>query len=65
MYLKKLHKTKVEVEYRFHETDIEINTKTSTTFFLIAFIGGLLSGVLGVGGATIYNPVFILMDMHP
>jgi len=31
----------------------------------MTFVGGFLSAYLGVGGATVYNPLLIALGKHP
>jgi len=39
--------------------------KTSITLSIMTVIGGFLSSFLGVGGASIYNPLLITLGKHP
>jgi len=64
-YMRKSYARKVESGYRFHESDTQFTLKNSINLSVITFIGGFLSAFLGVGGATVYNPLLIALNKHP
>lgn len=64
-YLRKQYKEKLECGYRFLPTDTQFTFKNCINFSIFTLVGGLLSGFLGVGGGTIYNPMLIEIGKHP
>ena len=59
------YEKKVKAGYRFHETDTQFTSKTSISLSIMTFVGGFLSAFLGVGGATVYNPLLIALGKNP
>ena len=37
----------------------------ATRLTIVSIIGGLMTGCLGIGGATVYNPMMIEMGKNP
>ena len=35
------------------------------TVTVIAFMGGLLSSLVGIGGGIIFSPLLVALDLHP
>lgn len=56
---------KVTAGYRFHESDTQFTMGQSVALTITTFVGGFLSAFLGVGGATVYNPLLIALNKHP
>ena len=56
---------KVSCGYRFHESDTQFTLGNSISLSIMTFVGGFLSAFLGVGGATVYNPLLIALNKHP
>ena len=46
-------------------SDIILDKKTLITLLNLGFWGGLLSGALGLGGGTIFNPVLLSLGLPP
>lgn len=46
-------------------SDIRYNGKQLVLLLTFAFFGGLVSGTLGIGGSSIFNPVMISMGVPP
>jgi uncharacterized membrane protein YfcA len=63
--LKKEYKYKVAIGYKFCPGDFECTTLNSLKLPLIAFIGGMIAGSLGIGAGLIFNPIIIQMGVHP
>jgi hypothetical protein len=59
------HERKVKCKYRFSEGDLQWTQTTVISVTLIAFFGGMLSSIVGVGGGIIFSPLLISLDMHP
>ena len=59
------YRLKEAVGYRFHAADVKWTPRTTSYLSSIAFICGLMAGLLGIGGGTIYNPLFVKMGKHP
>jgi uncharacterized membrane protein YfcA len=60
-YLKRRYERKVYLGYPFIQGDIVFTAKTSFLIPLISLLAGVISGLLGLGGGMITNP--ILMDL--
>lgn len=46
-------------------SDIRYDGKQLVLLLFFAFFGGLISGTLGIGGSSIFNPVMISMGVPP
>lgn len=64
-YLKKEYQNKLRIGYRFHKADIQWRFRQAGVLSTVSFFCGLLSGSLGIGGGTIYNPLLIKLGKHP
>lgn len=64
-YMRGSYTRKVAAGYRFHETDTQFTLSNAIFLSAATFVGGFLSAFLGVGGATIYNPLLIALNKHP
>ena len=47
------------------ESDLRFNQKTLTKLVVFAFLGGWVSGALGLGGGAVFNPVLLSMGVPP
>lgn len=70
MYLEKSSKIRDpdvldERESSVQEDGYSVNSKSMSLLPLFALIAGLLGGMLGFGGGTIINPLYLEMGMHP
>lgn len=62
---KKIYALKNKYQKGICESDILPEKKSLTQLLVLGFVGGWISGALGIGGGTIFNPVFISMNMTP
>lgn len=65
IHMRNMYSRKVACGYRFHESDTQFTLKNSISLSIMTFVGGFLSSFLGVGGATVYNPLLIALNKHP
>ncbi len=47
------------------KSDIIFTNKVITKLIICAFIGGWVSGALGLGGGAIFNPLLLSMGLPP
>lgn len=59
------HKNKTMIGYQFAEGDIKWTPKIIGISSTVAFIGGILAALAGVGGGIIFSPLMISMNVHP
>lgn len=59
------HKAKTVLGYTFAEGDIKWTPKIIGISGSVAFIGGILAALAGVGGGIIFSPLMISMNVHP
>ena len=64
-YSKKIYALKHKYQKGMCQSDIFPEKKPLTKLLVLGFVGGWISGALGIGGGTIFNPVFISMNMTP
>lgn len=65
VYLKALYLRKVKHEYEFKKGDLKWTIPKLILLVTIAFMTGLVSGALGLGGGVIFNPLFLELGLHP
>ena len=46
-------------------SDIDLNKKNMITLLGFSFVGGWVSGALGLGGGAIFNPLLLSMGLPP
>lgn len=51
--------------YDWDTQDIQWNYRRNNLLGLIGFFAGICAGMLGIGGGTILNPVFLLIGIRP
>ena len=56
---------KVKVGRGLHEQDLRFAGKKLFYLLFFAFVGGWVSGALGLGGGSIYNPLVISLGVPP
>lgn len=56
---------KVEIGYGVGEGEIKWNFAQTSILIGISFFGGILAAVVGIGGATIYSPLLLEMNVNP
>ena len=61
----KEQKLKVKVGRGLHEKDLRFAGKKLFYLLFFAFVGGWVSGALGLGGGSIYNPLMISLGVPP
>jgi uncharacterized membrane protein YfcA len=59
------HIEKKKTLYKFTEGDMKWTKEKIILVTVIAFSGGLLSSIVGVGGGIIFSPLLVSLDMHP
>lgn len=62
--LSKEHKQKVEAGYVFHSTDLKWDKNTCTQLFFNGLLVGLISSLLGVGGAIVSAPMLLRLGVE-
>lgn len=51
--------------YEWDTQDIQWNYKRNNILGCVGFIAGVCAGMLGIGGGTILNPIFLVIGMRP
>lgn len=64
-YALREYENKVYCKYKFTDGDLRWNLHTIYVITIIAFLGGLVSSIVGVGGGIIFSPLLVSLDMHP
>ena len=59
-----IHKLKRIEDYNFYEKDIHFDKKKILFLVISCFFAGMLSGILGIAGGIIMNPLFFSMNME-
>lgn len=59
------HMEKISTKYKFSDGDMRWTKQKVVYVTVIAFFGGLLSAIVGVGGGIIFSPLLVSLDMHP
>jgi uncharacterized membrane protein YfcA len=65
IYLKRHYSTKLRVHYEFKKGDIKWTIPKILIMSLIAFVAGILSSALGLGGGVVYNPLLLELGIPP
>lgn len=47
------------------DSDIRFTGSSITKLIMLALVGGFISGALGLGGGTIFNPILLKMGVPP
>ena len=55
----------MKVGYGFAQSDIKFTKSAIFKLVLSAFLGGWVSGALGLGGGAIFNPLLLSMGVPP
>lgn len=63
--VKKEQRLKVKLGRELLNCDIRLEGKTLVKLVVFAFLGGWVSGALGQGGGSIFNPVLLSMGVPP
>ena len=64
-YNKKEYALKVKGGRGLVDSDIKYTAKTLFNLIFFAFVGGWVSGALGLGGGSIFNPLMISLGLPP
>lgn len=56
---------KVKYNKGFSKSDLRFSPSIVRKLCLVAFVGGWVSGALGLGGGSIFNPVLLAMGIPP
>jgi uncharacterized membrane protein YfcA len=60
----KEYKIKSKLGYTFVNGDVEMNVKNITLLSIFGLMGGFISAGFGIGGALIFNPALVLLNVH-
>lgn len=63
--LKKENALKEKYGYKFHSSEIHLSTHNCVKLSIIALIGGMAAGGLGIGGGMIFIPILLREGMLP
>jgi len=64
-YLYKLDEKKVAIGYPFAPDEVSWNFKNLTLFPLLAFVAGIVAGLLGIGGGILQAPLMLELGLIP
>ena len=64
-YLRREYDRKTACGYVFHESDLKFTSKITILLCLIAFIGGVMAAIVGIGGGVIFNPMLLEFGLPP
>lgn len=56
---------KIKYDIGIADSDIRFQDKTVMKLTIFAFLGGWVSGALGLGGGAIFNPLLLSMGVPP
>lgn len=62
---KREHALKIKMGHPIAEGEIKFEGKQLVILLVFAFLGGWISGALGLGGGSIFNPLMISMGVPP
>jgi uncharacterized membrane protein YfcA len=65
IYLKAYYLRKLKHGYDFKKGDMKWTVPKLSIMTTIAFVTGIISGALGLGGGVIFNPLFLELGLHP
>lgn len=65
MKLKASYKQKLRVGYTFTNGDIKWENNIILQMLFTALVGGILSGMVGLGGGVIFNPLLLEFGVNP
>jgi len=65
MKLKANYKQKLRVGYTFTNGDIKWENNIILQMLFTALVGGILSGMVGLGGGVIFNPLLLEFGVNP
>jgi uncharacterized membrane protein YfcA len=60
-----LHKQKEALGYQFAKSDVKWSYKSSFRFLMLALIGGIVAGALGLGAGIVLIPLMINIGISP
>lgn len=63
--LKAIYNQKLSVGYKFTSGDIKWENSIIMKMLFTALIGGILSGMVGLGGGVIFNPLLLEFGVNP
>lgn len=63
--MKTVYKQKVDVGYKFTVGDIRWENSIIFQMLSSALIGGMISGMVGLGGGVIFNPLLLEFGVNP
>lgn len=63
--LSKEYNQKVAAGYDFIPGDLQCTKSNVIKLLTIAFVGGFASGAFGIGLGSIFNPIFLALDVNP
>ena len=65
VYLEREYRLKRICGYVFDESDLNFSLKNTLILCSVAFIGGVMAAIVGIGGGVIFNPMLLEFGLPP